>query len=68
MHYVKDGSFIYVLQQLGELEKRLISLNSYDENSIRSAIEEFSSEVELDGDSVLKRLLVNKERNSFLFI
>ncbi|XP_022142314.1 3-hydroxyisobutyryl-CoA hydrolase-like protein 5 [Momordica charantia] len=42
-------------EQLGELEKRLISLNSYDENSIRSAIEEFSSEVELDGDSVLKR-------------
>ena len=44
------------MQKLGELEKRLISLNSYDENSVRSAIEEFSSEFQLDECSVLKRL------------
>ncbi|KAG6607980.1 3-hydroxyisobutyryl-CoA hydrolase-like protein 5, partial [Cucurbita argyrosperma subsp. sororia] len=43
------------LEKLGELEKRLISLNSYDENSVRSAIEEFSSEFQLDECSVLKR-------------
>ncbi|XP_022981106.1 3-hydroxyisobutyryl-CoA hydrolase-like protein 5 [Cucurbita maxima] len=43
------------LEKLGELEKRLISLNSYDENSVRSAIEEFSSEIQLDECSVLKR-------------
>ncbi|KAG7037494.1 3-hydroxyisobutyryl-CoA hydrolase-like protein 5 [Cucurbita argyrosperma subsp. argyrosperma] len=43
------------LEKLGELEKRLISLNSYDENSIRSAIQEFSSEFQLDECSVLKR-------------
>lgn len=42
-------------EKLGELEKRLISLNSHDENSVRSAIEEFSSDVQLDEDSVLKR-------------
>lgn len=56
MHHVNDGFCIFELQKLGELEKRLISLNSHDENSVRSAIEEFSSDVQLDEDSVLKRL------------
>lgn len=62
-----DGSFICVLQNLGELEKRLISLNSHDENSVRSAIEEFSSEVQLDEDSVLKRFEWNRRTISFSY-
>lgn len=42
-------------EKLAELEKRLISLNSGDENAVRSVIEEFSSEVELDEDSILNK-------------
>lgn len=56
MLYVKDEAFICLLQKLDELETRLVSLNSHDENSVRSAIEDFSLEVQLDEDSVLKRL------------
>ncbi|XP_028793632.1 3-hydroxyisobutyryl-CoA hydrolase-like protein 5 [Neltuma alba] len=42
-------------EKLAELEKRLISLNSGDENAVRSVIEEFSSEVKLDEDSILNK-------------
>ncbi|KAK7333741.1 hypothetical protein VNO80_30518 [Phaseolus coccineus] len=42
-------------EKIGELEKRLISLNSGDENAIRSVIEEFSSEVNLDDESILNK-------------
>ncbi|KAF3445003.1 hypothetical protein FNV43_RR14696 [Rhamnella rubrinervis] len=42
-------------EKLPELEKRLISLNSGNENAVRSVIEEFSVEVQPDEDSVLKR-------------
>ncbi|XP_068494673.1 3-hydroxyisobutyryl-CoA hydrolase-like protein 5 isoform X2 [Phaseolus vulgaris] len=42
-------------EKIGELEKRLISLNSGDENAIRSVIEEFSSEVNLDEESILNK-------------
>jgi len=44
-----------VYQKIGELEKRLISLNSGDENAIRSLNEEFSSEVNLDEESILNK-------------
>jgi len=44
-----------VYQKIGELEKRLISLNSGDENAIRSVLEEFSSEVILDEESILNK-------------
>ncbi|GMY08986.1 3-hydroxyisobutyryl-CoA hydrolase-like protein 5 isoform X1 [Fagus crenata] len=42
-------------EKLPELEKRLISLNSGDKNAVKSAIEEFSVEVQLDADSVLNK-------------
>ncbi|KAI9114501.1 hypothetical protein K1719_014199 [Acacia pycnantha] len=48
-------------EKLAELEKRLISLNSGDENAVRSVIEEFSSEVKLDEDSILnKRSIIDE--------
>ncbi|KAK2661883.1 hypothetical protein Ddye_000457 [Dipteronia dyeriana] len=42
-------------EKLPEVEKRLISLNTGDENLVKSAIEEFSEEVQIDGDSVLNK-------------
>ncbi|KAK1567454.1 hypothetical protein Q3G72_012437 [Acer saccharum] len=42
-------------EKLPEVEKRLISLNTGDENSVKSAIEEFSEEVQIDGESVLNK-------------
>ncbi|XAR52806.1 3-hydroxyisobutyryl-CoA hydrolase [Bertholletia excelsa] len=42
-------------EKLPELEKRLISLNSGDENAIKAAIEEFSVDVHIDEDSVLNK-------------
>ncbi|KAJ4729001.1 3-hydroxyisobutyryl-CoA hydrolase-like protein [Melia azedarach] len=42
-------------EKLPELEKCLISLNTGDENTVKSAIEEFSEEVQLDGESVLNK-------------
>ena len=42
-------------EKIAELEKRLISLNSGDENAVRSVLEEFSSKVELDEESVLNK-------------
>lgn len=44
-----------VYQKIAELEKRLISLNSGDENVVRSVIEEFSSEIKVDGESILNK-------------
>lgn len=44
-----------VYQKIVELEKRLISLNSGDENAVKSVIEEFSSEIELDEKSILNK-------------
>lgn len=42
-------------EKLPELEKRLISLNSGNKNAVKSAIEEFSVEVQPDEDSVLNK-------------
>ncbi|KAL5795484.1 hypothetical protein ACOSQ2_000304 [Xanthoceras sorbifolium] len=42
-------------EKLPELEKRLISLNTGDETSVKSAIEEYSEEVQIDGESVLNK-------------
>ncbi|CAL5202003.1 unnamed protein product [Lathyrus oleraceus] len=42
-------------EKIVELEKRLVSLNSGDENAVRSVIEEFSSEVKLNEDSILNK-------------
>lgn len=44
-----------VYQQIDELEKRLISLNSGDENAVRSVIEEFSLEVKIGEESILNK-------------
>ncbi|CAM8884753.1 unnamed protein product [Rhodiola kirilowii] len=49
------------LEKLPELEKRLIALNSGDENLVKSVINEFSEDVEIDENSVLKRLPVIDE-------
>lgn len=43
------------VERLPELEKRLISLNSGDENAVKATIEEFSLPVQLDEDSVLNK-------------
>ncbi|KAL4275245.1 hypothetical protein AHAS_Ahas20G0087900 [Arachis hypogaea] len=48
-------------EKIVELEKRLISLNSGDENAVRSVIEEFSSEVKPDEDSILNKQSVIDE-------
>lgn len=47
--------FFAVDQKLPVLEKRLISLNSGDKNAVKSAIEEFSVDVQLDENSVLNK-------------
>lgn len=38
-----------------ELEARLISLNSGDMNLVKSSIEEFSLDVQIDEDSILNK-------------
>ncbi|CAL8999954.1 unnamed protein product [Prunus brigantina] len=43
------------LEKLSDLEKRLISLNSGDENAVKAAIEEFAVEVQPDEESVLNK-------------
>uniref|UniRef100_A0A2P2KWC4 3-hydroxyisobutyryl-CoA hydrolase n=2 Tax=Rhizophora mucronata TaxID=61149 RepID=A0A2P2KWC4_RHIMU len=48
-------------EKLPELEKRLISLNTGDEKSVKSAIEEFSVNVQLDEESVLNKQAVIDE-------
>ncbi|KAA8526196.1 hypothetical protein F0562_008065 [Nyssa sinensis] len=48
-------------EKLPELEKRLISLNSGDENAVKSAIEEFSINVQIDEESVLNKQSVIDE-------
>jgi len=59
--FARDGVFelissnFCVYQKIVELEKRLISLSSGDENAVRSVIEEFSSEVKLDEESILNK-------------
>ncbi|KAK7304988.1 hypothetical protein VNO77_42885 [Canavalia gladiata] len=42
-------------EKIVELENCLISLNSGDENAVRSVIEEFSSDVKLGDESILNR-------------
>lgn len=42
-------------EKMPELEKRLISLNAGDENIVKSAIEEFSLDIQIDEDSVLNK-------------
>ncbi|KAI3457050.1 hypothetical protein Pfo_013713 [Paulownia fortunei] len=48
-------------EKLPELQNRLISLNSGDENAVKSAIEEFSINVKLDEKSILnKKAIINE--------
>ncbi|XP_010241288.1 PREDICTED: 3-hydroxyisobutyryl-CoA hydrolase-like protein 5 [Nelumbo nucifera] len=48
-------------EKLPELEKKLINLNSGDVNAVRSAIEEFSLDVQPDEESILnKRSTIDK--------
>jgi 3-hydroxyisobutyryl-CoA hydrolase len=42
-------------QKLEELEKRLLNLDSGDESAVRAVIEEFSTDVQPDEDSVLNK-------------
>nr|GMC72669.1 3-hydroxyisobutyryl-CoA hydrolase-like protein 5 [Ipomoea batatas] len=49
------------LDKLPELEKRLLDLNTGDENAIRSAIEEFSVAVQVDEESVLNKQAIIDE-------
>ncbi|XP_052207497.1 3-hydroxyisobutyryl-CoA hydrolase-like protein 5 [Diospyros lotus] len=42
-------------QKLPELENRLISLNTGDQNAVKSVIEEFTVEVQINEDSVLNK-------------
>lgn len=49
MHYY------FLCQKMPELEKRLMDLNSGDCDAVKSAIEEFSLDVELDEESVLNK-------------
>ncbi|CAL8162041.1 unnamed protein product [Prunus armeniaca] len=45
------------VKKLSDLEKRLISLNSGDENAVKAAIEEFAVEVQPDEESVLNKCI-----------
>lgn len=48
-------------EKIQELENRLLSLNSGDENAIRNVIEDFSLKVQPDEDSILHKLsTINK--------
>lgn len=48
-------------EKLLDLEKKLISLNSGDVNAVKSVIEEFSVEVQIDEESVLNKKIVIDE-------
>ncbi|CAL0324718.1 unnamed protein product [Lupinus luteus] len=48
-------------EKIAELEERLISLNSGDENAVRSVIKEFSSEIKLNEESILNKLSIIDE-------
>ncbi|GAB2275179.1 hypothetical protein Dimus_009941 [Dionaea muscipula] len=48
-------------EKLPELEKRLISLNKYDGDAVKSLIEEFSSDVQIDEESILNKQSVIDE-------
>ncbi|KAL0362540.1 UNVERIFIED_CONTAM: 3-hydroxyisobutyryl-CoA hydrolase-like protein 5 [Sesamum calycinum] len=48
-------------EKLAELEKRLISLNSGEDNAVNSAIEEFSVNVQIDENSVLNKKTIIDE-------
>ncbi|MCD7458662.1 hypothetical protein HAX54_038859 [Datura stramonium] len=43
------------LEKLPELEKHLLSLNTGDEAAVRSAIKEFSTDVQIDEESILNK-------------
>ncbi|KAK3165459.1 hypothetical protein QOZ80_1AG0033430 [Eleusine coracana subsp. coracana] len=48
-------------EKLEELEKRLLNLNTGDESAVRAVIEEFSTDVQLDGQSISNKLpIINK--------
>lgn len=48
-------------EKLEELEKCLLNLNTGDESAVRAAIEEFSTDVQPDEDSILNKLpTINK--------
>ncbi|XP_042007265.1 3-hydroxyisobutyryl-CoA hydrolase-like protein 5 isoform X2 [Salvia splendens] len=48
-------------EKLPELQSRLMSLNSGDEHAVKSAIEEFSTSVEIDEQSVLNKKAIIDE-------
>lgn len=49
------------LEKLPELEKHLLSLNTSDEAVVSSAIKEFSTDVQIDEESVLKKQAIIDE-------
>ena len=46
---------MFYIQKLPELEKRLVSLNNGAETAVKSTIEEFSTDVQIDEESVLNK-------------
>nr|XP_009764161.1 PREDICTED: 3-hydroxyisobutyryl-CoA hydrolase-like protein 5 isoform X2 [Nicotiana sylvestris] len=48
-------------QKLFQLEKRLVSINSGEEDAIRSVINEFSTNIDIDERSILKKLSIINE-------
>jgi 3-hydroxyisobutyryl-CoA hydrolase len=44
-----------VWQKLEELEKRLLNLDTSDESTVRAAIEELSTDVQSDEQSILNK-------------
>ncbi|XP_068345377.1 3-hydroxyisobutyryl-CoA hydrolase-like protein 5 [Pyrus communis] len=49
------ATHFFPLEKISDLEKRLISLNSGNENAVKAAIEEFSVAVKPDEESVLNK-------------
>lgn len=47
-------SFLHC-QKLADLEKRLVTLNSGDEKAVKTTIEEFSVNVQIDQESILNK-------------
>jgi 3-hydroxyisobutyryl-CoA hydrolase len=44
-------------QKLSELEKKLLSLNSGEDSTVRATIEEFSLDAALDEENILNKYL-----------
>jgi 3-hydroxyisobutyryl-CoA hydrolase len=48
-------ALVIFMQKLEELEKRLLDLDTGAESAVRAVIEEFSTDVQTDEDSILNK-------------